>query len=377
MLSTLYQPLDETVIAQAVQRERLRLFNERSMVSAASAFLGIALLVWIIGSSVGWVSASVWGLCIGLVELCILWTGRHCKRMLADADAVQRCLWTHQILLGIAGMAWGSALWIVWVDGNIVQYLATAVVLVGVAGIAMITVAAYATATFLFMGGIYLTPWLHAYLHPSSVSSFMLLGLAVALVVQLGYTHELGKVLLNDVAQSVRNAVMLERLQDLVTHDQLTGAYSRRYILEQLEQQVGIQQRHETPASIIMFDLDHFKSINDTYGHATGDRALREVVRVIKAQLRDGDILGRIGGEEFLVLLPMTDMAAAQPLAERLRQTLADTFIQEGTNTIFLPASFGIAELKQAESHSEWFKRVDTAQYEAKAQGRNAVVAAA
>ena len=93
-------------------------------------------------------------------------------------------------------------------------------------------------------------------------------------------------------------------------------------------------------------------------------------------QLRDGGLLGRIGGEEFLVMLPTTDMAAARPLAERLRQTLAAASIADGTNTINLPASFGIAELQAAESQAEWFRRVDGALYQAKQKGRNAVVAA-
>lgn len=139
---------------------------------------------------------------------------------------------------------------------------------------------------------------------------------------------------------------------------------------------VSNRMRHGTNASLIMLDLDHFKVINDTYGHPTGDRALREAVRAVGSQLREGDLLGRIGGEEFLVLLPMTGLAAAMQLAERLRETLANTAIVDGSDTIRLPASFGVAELMSAESHSEWFRRVDGALYLAKQQGRNTVVAA-
>jgi GGDEF domain-containing protein len=148
---------------------------------------------------------------------------------------------------------------------------------------------------------------------------------------------------MRDVEQSARNAALVERLNELVIHDPLTGAYSRRYTFEQMEQLVSIRQRHGTSASAIMFDLDHFKVINDTYGHPTGDRALREAVR---------------------------------PLAERLRQTLTGASIADGTHTINLPASFGIAELQAAESQAEWFRRVDGALYQAKKQGRNQVVAA-
>jgi diguanylate cyclase (GGDEF)-like protein len=163
-------------------------------------------------------------------------------------------------------------------------------------------------------------------------------------LVQLGYTRDLGRVVLHDV--------------------------------EQMEQLVSTRQRHGTSAATIMLDLDHFKRINDTFGHPTGDRALLEAVRAVNAQLRDGNLLGRIGGEEFLVLLPMTDLAAAMPLAERLRQTLAGASIMDGTSAIALPASFGVAELRAAESHSEWFRRVDSALYQAKERGRNTLVAA-
>lgn len=267
-------------------------------------------------------------------------------------------------------------MWFVWTEGDIRSYLATLTILMGVAGVSMVTMSSYATASVLFFGGLYLTPLLHASLHPSPEATFIQVGLLLGLLVQIGYTRELGRVVLRDVEQSARNAALVDRLNELVIHDPLTGAGSRRYTFEQMEQLVSIRQRYGTSASAIMFDLDHFKVINDTYGHPTGDRALQETVRAVGTQLRDGELLGRIGGEEFLVLLPSTDMAAAQPMAERLRQTLAATSIVDGTHTIALPASFGIAELQAAESQAEWFRRVDGALYQAKKQGRNQVIAA-
>ena len=125
-----------------------------------------------------------------------------------------------------------------------------------------------------------------------------------------------------------------------------------------------------------MFDLDHFKAVNDNHGHPAGDRALQEVVRVVNAQLRDGDLLARVGGEEFLVLLPMTDLKASLMLAERLRQTLAGTAIVENGKTMYLPASFGVAALMTAEGYNDWFRRTDTALHKAKEAGRNTLVAA-
>jgi diguanylate cyclase (GGDEF)-like protein len=125
-----------------------------------------------------------------------------------------------------------------------------------------------------------------------------------------------------------------------------------------------------------MFDLDHFKKINDRYGHPVGDQALRETVRAIAAELREGDILARFGGEEFLVLLPMTGLDAARLLAERLRQAIASVVLAAGSDEVFLRASFGVAELVPAESVAGWLGRVDRALYQAKERGRDCVVVA-
>ena len=368
--------LDEAALARAVQMGRLRVFNERAIIGASSASAGIALLAWVLWAASGPQSAIAWASSACMVEAAIFFAGLRCRRALAGDGNPEFWKRTHFVLVAFAGVAWGSAVWFVWKEGDAQPYLATLTILVGIAGVSMVTMSSYATATVLFFGGIYLTPLLHAVLYVRADATIIEAGLVVGLLVQLGYARELGRIATRDVEQSARNAALVERLNELVTHDPLTGAYSRRYTFEQMEQLVSIRQRHGTSASTIMFDLDHFKAINDTYGHPTGDRALQEAVRAVSAQLRDGDLLGRIGGEEFLVLLPTTDMAAARPLAERLRQTLARASIADGTHTINLPASFGIAELQAAESQPEWFRRADDALYQAKQKGRNAVVAA-
>jgi diguanylate cyclase (GGDEF)-like protein len=376
MQVSLNYALDESAIACAARTERLRVFNERCIFGAVSGSAGIALLAWIIWASTGWATAFTWAVLVGSVELTIFLAGRRCRRAFTGNGSPELCLNVHTALATLGGITWGSSVWFVWRDGDIQSYLAVLTVLVGVAGVSMVTMAAYAKVTVLFFSGLYLMPLLHITLYGGQEATVVEAGLVIGLAVQLGYTRELGRIVLRDVDQYARNAALVDKLHELVIHDQLTGVYSRRYTFEQLEQLVSTRQRHGTCASVIMFDLDHFKVINDRFGHPTGDRALREVVRVVSAQLRDGDLLGRIGGEEFLVLLPMTDMVAAMTLAERLRRSLAESMVVDGTSRIFLPASFGIAELKSAESHSEWFRRVDGALYQAKEKGRNTLVAA-
>lgn len=365
--------LNETEIARKAAIERIRVFNERSITAAQLAFVGIALMAWVLGSQAGVVRAAIWVSIISVVEVLIVLAGLGCRRALEGASDSQSCLRAQLVLASVSGVVWGSAVWFVWIPGQFIPYLATLTILVGVAGVSIVTMSSYTVASIFFFGGIYLVPLLHEVVHPKAATEFLGVGLLIIMVVQIGYARSLGRMVQRELDQYARNGALVGRLNDLVTHDQLTGAFSRRYIFEQLEQQVSVRQRHGTLASLIMFDLDNFKAINDHYGHPAGDRALQEVVRAVNAQLRDGDMLARVGGEEFLVLLPMTDIQAAVGLAERLRQTLEATFIVEGAKKIHLPASFGVAEMQPKESFSEWFGRADAVLYQAKDQGRNSV----
>ncbi len=123
-----------------------------------------------------------------------------------------------------------------------------------------------------------------------------------------------------------------------------------------------------------MFDLDHFKNINDTHGHLVGDQALQVLVRTVSGELREGDILARFGGEEFLVLLPMAPRDAASQLVERLRCAISAIELRDGDTPVLLRASFGVAELAADEGVAGWLRRVDLAMYQAKEAGRNRVI---
>lgn len=369
--------LDEAAIARQVEVERIRVFNQRSTTAAGIAFVGIGLMVWVLVAVAGWSRALAWALGISAVEAAILLAGYACTRALQRQRGRKFWLCVQMVLAGISGIAWGSAVWFVWMPGQFVAYLATLTILVGVAGVSIVTMSSYAVVGVSFFGAIYFLPVLHELMFPKEASEVLVFGLLVIMALQIWYARGLGVMLRGEIEHFVRNQALVERLNDLVIHDQLTGALSRRYMFERLEQQVALQERHGTQATLVMFDLDHFKAINDRYGHPAGDRALCTVVNAVKAQLREGDLLGRIGGEEFLVLLPMTDMQAAHAFAERLRQTLESTSLTEGNEEIHLPASFGVAQLRPGEGFAEWLRRADGALYQAKNQGRNSVSDAA
>ena len=171
---------------------------------------------------------------------------------------------------------------------------------------------------------------------------------------------------------------MLLSLYRQATRDPLTGLYNRRAFMERLDEEINRSQRYQRPLSILMFDLDRFKRINDTYGHLTGDRVLNSFARLLTGSLRTSDLCGRYGGEEFLVLLPETQVGAALELAERIRQACATTPVQSAKTeqpvTVTVTVSGGVAELTDRETPDELITRVDDSLYEAKKKGRNQVV---
>ncbi|MFN2258044.1 MAG: GGDEF domain-containing protein, partial [Desulfuromonadaceae bacterium] len=164
-----------------------------------------------------------------------------------------------------------------------------------------------------------------------------------------------------------------KRIEQLSITDPLTGLFNRLKLDEELKHEHTRYERYGHKFAVILFDIDHFKRINDTYGHLSGDKVLQEFSALSKSHLRDTDVLGRWGGEEFLIVAPGTDSDGAINLAEKLRQAIAEfDFTHVGTVT----ASFGVAVIQEHEESDRLLKRMDEALYQAKEQGRNQVFGA-
>jgi diguanylate cyclase (GGDEF)-like protein len=160
----------------------------------------------------------------------------------------------------------------------------------------------------------------------------------------------------------------------IVTTDGLTGAYNKRYLLDALERELHRLQRDTAPVTLMLLDLDKFKSINDTYGHLAGDAVLVEFARRAQAELRGGEIFARYGGEEFAVLAPRTTVAAACQVAERVRAAVAAAPILFESQAIPLTTSIGVAGTTDAATAgSELLATADARLYRAKDSGRNQV----
>lgn len=160
------------------------------------------------------------------------------------------------------------------------------------------------------------------------------------------------------------------KLEKLSTTDELTGAYNRRFIMEKFNDEIEKYKRNQRTFSAIMLDIDHFKVVNDKYGHALGDKVLQEISKLIIERIRSIDFFCRWGGEEFVILLPDTSKFNAVSLAEDLRKSLSKLSIDIVGN---VTASFGVAAYTSADNLEIFLSKIDDLMYKAKEQGRNCV----
>jgi diguanylate cyclase (GGDEF)-like protein len=179
--------------------------------------------------------------------------------------------------------------------------------------------------------------------------------------------------LLAGLLYPLRNTLLYQRAVESATIDPLTGVRNRASMDASMKREIGLAQRHNSPLSVILMDIDHFKAINDQHGHLYGDQALKAAAQCAEQSIRESDMIFRYGGEEFLVLLTGTDLEGAQLLAERIRvnvqnlQPISDRSIQ-------MTVSLGVTKLTAQDNTDTLFQRIDAALYRAKNEGRNRVI---
>ncbi|UTZ25339.1 GGDEF domain-containing protein [Vibrio campbellii] len=180
----------------------------------------------------------------------------------------------------------------------------------------------------------------------------------------------------NDVSETARNRIHLretnQHLSEISRKDGLTGLFNRAYWEQSLKEEFAQLKVIEESSSLVIFDIDHFKKVNDTYGHHTGDEVIRRTSSLLRKTARSSDICGRFGGEEFTVLLPQTNQEQANYFAERLRKRIEQEIVKVEEFLINYTISIGVCEYKPYfESHTQWLKSADAALYRAKESGRN------
>jgi len=177
---------------------------------------------------------------------------------------------------------------------------------------------------------------------------------------------------------ALNNVLTHDRLQRLAALDPLTGVYNRRFGLGRLHEEFERSIRSNIPMGLLMMDIDHFKNVNDTYGHQVGDRILKSIASIIRTVLREGDILIRYGGEEFLAVLPAAASEDLMLVGERIRRSVEDSSVIEGQQTIKVTLSLGGAAYpnQSVEKESTLIQLADDSLYQAKETGRNRVIVA-
>jgi diguanylate cyclase (GGDEF)-like protein len=174
----------------------------------------------------------------------------------------------------------------------------------------------------------------------------------------------------------LRNCLLYRQAQRAALQDKLTGLNNRAAFDNSLTREVDLAQRQHSPLSVVVLDIDHFKTVNDTYGHSAGDTALRALADSIIDTLRRSDIAFRYGGEEFTLVLSNTDKASAHLVAERIRIAASQLNCNDGTRNFGFTVSLGVSELEQGEHLTAFFDRADKALFQAKKSGRNITISA-
>lgn len=172
-------------------------------------------------------------------------------------------------------------------------------------------------------------------------------------------------------------ALANQSLAKLASQDPLTGVYNRRYFFDRANGEFSACIRHNRHMGLIMLDVDKFKTLNDQYGHTMGDTALAQLCHTANQLIRAGDFIGRMGGEEFAICCPETDLAGIQVMAERIRSTIEKQVIRYGDQSCSMTVSLGVTyNLEEDSGFNKLYERADQLLYRAKEQGRNRVIAA-
>jgi len=187
-------------------------------------------------------------------------------------------------------------------------------------------------------------------------------------------TTELGEWLASQAAVALENARLHDVVQRQAITDDLTGLVNRRRFMDALQSEIERARRFGSQLTVVLADLDDFKRVNDAFGHHAGDDVLRSFADLVRSHVRDVDVPGRIGGEEFAILLPETGKADAASVAERMRHSLSLVSIMVAEDeTVHVTSSFGIAEFAPGQSGDDLMREADAALYRAKAEGKNRV----
>lgn len=388
--------LDELVLA-----ERIRLVARRSFVASLSTPVAATLLLYI-GHAEHLPHPQPlyqWFLLVNLVVLISLVT--ILPQALRGKPPANMRRWVGVYLLTklLFGLSWGGSVWFLLPVATPTYGMMLYIVLSGICAMVVLVHSMLWTSVVAFLSGIYLPVLLYALYHPQPLASYVAVAGALYASLLIVYSGVVNRQLVDGVRAALQAQLLTEELLDanmrtelslaalqneherlqqalqtirsMAHQDELTQLPNRRAAIAALNEQLLIWESRQEPSSLIMLDIDHFKLINDTHGHDTGDAVLAALALRLQAQLRPYDLLARFGGEEFIILLPGTRLAEAAQLARRLCEQLAAEPLLPHSPVLHVTASFGITQLRHGDTLHDWLRRADQAMYKSKRTGRN------
>ena len=317
-----------------------------------------------------------WWLVIVTLSVARIAMAQAFRRYAASADPRT---WERRFVttLVMTGVAWGVG-GLLLMPRDIAYQAVVFFFLMGMTGGAVATYSAHAGAVTATIVTVMLPSTILLALEDSELARAMALGSLIYVVAAIRAARTFSRALHNSIRLSHELEGARETAELQARTDELTGIRNRRAFYEQGELAVAQARRYGDSLALISLDIDHFKKVNDTWGHAAGDETLRVVARIIQQTVRTSDIAGRTGGEEFAILLPRASLEQAAGMAERLRSTMEKAAISQGGRDFNFTASFGVAAHgPEADTLERLLAEADKALYEAKAAGRNRVVSIA
>lgn len=361
-------------VALQVRTDRLQLLFRQSFLATFGSVGGATVLSWLQYDLGNRAVITPWliVLCLaGMVRLSLFWAYHRSaphKRTPARWEGV------YWVTLVVTSAIWGIGAFLLMSRDSLLSQVMTLFFAIGMAGSAISAYSAYRSMTLAAVGLVLLPTTLWLLTEPGNAQRLLAVTTLAFSIFVVRATRELSDAL-GSLLRLRRELEIQHRIaSNAARTDELTGLNNLRAFKEQADAMFAYTRRHGLPLCALMLDIDHFKQINDTHGHAAGDRVLHAVATRLKATLREADLCGRLGGEEFAVLLAGAERHEALAIAEKLRLAIQAMVLPINDSTLNVTISIGVAEAGEAcPDATTLLTQADAAMYQAKSNGRNQV----
>ncbi len=372
--SAKHEHRSSALVALQVRTDRLQLLFRQSFLATFGSVGGALVLSWLQYDLGNRAVIPPWliTLCLaGVVRLSLFWAYHRSAPQNRTPVRWEGVYW---VTLVFTSAVWGIGAFLLMSRDSLLSQVITLFFTIGMAGSAISAYSAYRSMTLVAVGLVLLPTALWLLSQPGSEQRLLAITTLAFAIFVVRATREL-----SDALQSLlrlRRELEIEHriASNAARTDELTGLNNLRAFKEQADTMLAYTRRHGLPLCALMLDIDHFKQINDSHGHAVGDRVLQAVATQLKTTLREADLCGRLGGEEFGVLLAGADLNEARQIAEKLRMAIQAIALPANDTTLHVTISVGVAEAATAcPDTTILLAQADAAMYRAKSNGRNQV----